>query len=64
MKTDKESKFVFKDNRPFKEKTLDFLQSLLFWKGRKKGIIFTKNISLDELRAVFFQKIFTRNIII
>jgi hypothetical protein len=58
MKTDKENKFVFKDNRPFKEKTLDFLQSLMFWKGRKKGMIFTRNISLDELRAVFFPKNF------
>ena len=58
MKTNIENKFEFKDNRPFKEKTLDFLQSLLFWKGRKKGMIFTKNISLDELRAVFFPKNF------
>ena len=44
MKTNIENKFEFKDNRHFKEKTLDFLQSLLFWKGRKKGMIFTKNI--------------------
>ena len=58
MKTNTENKFVFKDNRPFKEKTLDFLQSLMFWKGRKKGMIFTRNIYLDELRAVFFPKNF------
>ena len=31
MKANTENKFVFKDNRPFKEKTLDFLQSLFFW---------------------------------
>ena len=62
MKTDKEHKFVFKDNRPFKEKILDFLQSLMFWKGRKKGMIFTRNISLNELRAVFFSKKFLREI--
>jgi hypothetical protein len=58
MKTNTENKFTFKDNRPFKEKILDFLQSLMFWKGRKKGMIFTRNISLDELRAVFFPKNF------
>jgi hypothetical protein len=53
------SKFgPFKDNRPFKEKAVDFSQSLLFWKGRKKGIIHTRDISLDDLRAVFFPKDF------
>jgi len=35
----KKSKFYIKDNRSLKEKTADFSQSLLFWKGRKKGII-------------------------
>lgn len=58
METNKKSKFLFKDNRSIKEKVMDFLQSLLFWRGRKKGIIFTKNISFDEIRAVFFPKNF------
>lgn len=58
MKTDKENKFVFKDNRPFKEKTLDFLQSLLFWKGRRKGMIYTMDISWRDIRSVFFPKNF------
>jgi len=54
----KNSKFYLKDNRSFKEKTADFSQSLLFWKGRKKGIIHTRDISLDDIRAVFFPRTF------
>jgi hypothetical protein len=30
----------------------------LFWKGRSKGIIHTRDISLDDIRAVFFPKNF------
>lgn len=53
------SKFgPFKDNRPLKERAIDFFKSLLFWKGRKKGIIHTRDITLDDLRAVFFPKDF------
>jgi hypothetical protein len=53
------SKFgPFKDNRPFKEKVLDFLQSLMFWRGRKKGMIYTRNITWDDIRAIFFPKNF------
>lgn len=54
----KKSKFEFKDNRPFKDKIINLSQSLLFWKGRSKGIIHTSNITLDDLRAVFFPKNF------
>lgn len=54
----KKSKFELKDDRSFKEKATSFFQSLLFWKGRKKGIIHTRNITLDDLRAVFFPKDF------
>jgi len=50
----KKSKFEFKDNRSFKEKAINFGKSLLFWKGRKKGMIHTRDITLDDLRAVFF----------
>jgi len=57
MKKEK-SKFEFKDNKPFKDKAIDFSQSLLFWKGRSKGIIHTRDITLDDLRAVFFPKDF------
>jgi hypothetical protein len=52
------SKFALKDNRTFKEKVIDFAQSLLFWRGRKKGIIYTINITFDHIRAVFFPKNF------
>lgn len=53
------SKFgPFKDNRPFDEKSMDFLQSLLFWRGRKKGMIYTRDITWNDIRAVFFPKDF------
>jgi hypothetical protein len=52
------SKFYIKDNRTFKEKAIDFSQSMLFWRGRKKGIIHTRNITLDDIRSVFFPKNF------
>lgn len=54
----KKSKFYIKDNRSFKEKATNFFKSLLFWKGRKKGIIHTRDIDLDDIRAVFFPKTF------
>ena len=53
------SKFgPFKDNRPFEVKALDFLQRLLFWRGRKKGMIYTRDITWDDIRAVFFPENF------
>ncbi len=52
------SKFEFKDNRPLKEKVIDFLQSLLFWRGRKKGMIHTRNIEWDDIREIFFPQSF------
>lgn len=54
----KDSKFYLKDNRSVKQKLSDFSQSLLFWKGRKKGIIHTRDVTLDDIRAVFFPKDF------
>ena len=30
------SKFEIKDNKSFSEKAKSFIQSMLFWKGRKK----------------------------
>lgn len=54
----KVSKFEIKDDRSFKEKAINFGQSLMFWKGRKKGMIHTRNITLDDIRAVFFPKTF------
>jgi hypothetical protein len=43
---------------PFKERVKDFFQSLLFWKGRKKGMIHTRDITWEDIRAVFFPKDF------
>ena len=55
MKT--KSKFEFKDNRPLNIKVKSFLQSILFWKGRSKGIIHTRNITLEDIREIFFKVI-------
>ena len=52
------SKFEIKDNRTISEKLKSFGQSMLFWKGRKKGIIHTRDIKLDDIRAIFFPKDF------
>lgn len=52
----KESKFYVKDKRSFKEKTKNFGQSLLFWRGRKKGMIHTRNLEWSDLRYIFFPK--------
>jgi hypothetical protein len=52
----KNSKFYVKT--PFKERLIDFMKGLLFWKGRKKGMIHTRDIKWDDIRAVFFPKYF------
>jgi len=54
------SKFDIKDNRPVKEKITSFLAKLLFWRGRSKGMIFTRNIKLDDFRYIFFPKGFEK----
>lgn len=60
MITMKKSKFgPFKDNRPFSVKAKDFGQSLLFWKGRKKGMIHTRDLEWDDIRYIFFPKDFS-----
>ena len=48
------SKFKIKDNRSLSQKVGYFLEGLLFWKGRKKGMIYTRDIDLDDIREVFF----------
>lgn len=52
------SKFEIKDNRSFSEKAKSFIQSMLFWKGRKKGMIHTIDIKFNDIRAIFFPKNF------
>lgn len=54
------SKFDLKDNRPFSVKLKSFGQSMLFWRGRKKGMIHTRNIELEDLRYIFFPKGFEK----
>jgi len=56
MKIDKKNKFY--KPTPFKERAVDIFKSLLFWKGRKKGMVHTMNIKWDHVRAVFFPKNF------
>ena len=62
MKT--KSKFEFKDTRTFSEKAKEFATMLLycviFWRGRSKGIIHTRNIRFDDFRYIFFPKGFEK----
>ena len=57
---DKNNKFYVKPTR--KERIDNFMDSLkysiLFWKGRKKGMIHTMDISFSDIWAVFFPKDF------
>jgi hypothetical protein len=43
---------------PFKDRVKNFFQSLLFWRGRKKGMIHTRDITWEDIRKVFFPKDF------
>jgi hypothetical protein len=54
MRINKKSKFY--TPKPFKERAINFFKSLLFWKGRKKGIIHTKDIKWNDVKSVFFPK--------
>jgi hypothetical protein len=56
MKISKKS--IFYKPTPLKERLVDFFKSLLFWKGRKKGMIHTMDIEWNHIRAVFFPKNF------
>ena len=57
-KIDKNSKFYVAPT--LKERLTSLKYSAMFWKGRKKGIIHTRNITLDDLRYIFFPKGFER----
>jgi hypothetical protein len=54
------SKFEIKDNRPPSKKAKSFLQSIIFWKGRSKGMIYTRDLRWDDLRYIFFPKGFEK----
>jgi hypothetical protein len=62
FKKKEKSIFAIKDNRTFSQKVKDFgimlLYCVIFWKGRKKGMIHTIDIRWSDIRAVFFPKDF------
>jgi hypothetical protein len=62
FKKKEKSIFAVKDNRTFSQKVKDFgimlLYCVIFWKGRKKGMIHTIDIRWSDIRAVFFPKDF------
>lgn len=44
----------------FKERLDNIKYGILFWKGRSKGMIYTRDIELDDLRYIFFPKGFEK----
>jgi hypothetical protein len=57
-KIDKNSKFY---KLPTFEERIDNIKyTILFWKGRSKGMIYTRNIELDDFRYIFFPKGFEK----
>ena len=58
MKIDKSSKFY---TPPTTKQRLDNIKyGILFWKGRNKGMIYTRNIELDDFLFIFFPKGFEK----
>jgi len=47
----KKSKFYKRP--PFKDRAANFMQSMLFWRGRKKGMIHTRDISFVDVYRCF-----------
>ena len=57
-KIDKSSKFY---KAPTLKERLDNIKyGILFWRGRSKGRIYTRNIELDDFRFIFFPKGFEK----
>jgi hypothetical protein len=56
MKLDKNSKFYTPPT--FKQRLDNIKYGILFWKGRNKGMIYTRSIKLDDFRYIFFPKDF------
>ena len=44
----KKSKFDITSQIPLSFRIKEFFRSLLFWKGRKTGMVHTRNIKLEE----------------
>jgi hypothetical protein len=56
---------IYKNSKFYKPPTLqerlqDIKYFFLFWRGRKTGMIFTRNITLDDFRYIFFPKGFEK----
>jgi hypothetical protein len=58
MKIDKNNKFYKPPT--FDERMENIKYSILFWKGRSKGRIYTRDIELDDFRYIFFPKGFEK----
>ena len=57
----KNSKFFTPPPKPtFKQRLDDLKYTILFWKGRKKKYITTRNLEWDDLRYIFFPKGFEK----
>lgn len=56
-KIDKNSKFYKPPT--FKQRLTNLKYTFLFWKGRGKGMVYTRDIELDDLRYIFFPKDFS-----
>ena len=57
-KIDKNSKFY--TPLTFKQRLENLKYAILFWKGRSKGMIYTRDIKLDDFRYIFFPKGFEK----
>jgi hypothetical protein len=57
-KIDKNNKFYKLPT--FEERMENLKYTILFWKGRSKGMIYTRDIELDDFRYIFFPKGFEK----
>jgi hypothetical protein len=57
-KIDKNSKFYTPPT--FKQRMENLKYTVLFWKGRSKGRVYTRDIELDDFRYIFFPKGFEK----
>jgi hypothetical protein len=55
MKVNKNSKFYTPPPKlTFRERLVNLKHTILFWKGRSKGMIHTRNLEWSDLRYIFF----------
>lgn len=52
----KKSKFDISSQIPLSFRIKDFFRSLVFWKGRKKGMVHTRDLEWGDFRYIFFPK--------